>query len=167
MLDKTATVGHTAADDVTFVPQPLFGQAEFARELGHVTATHIFEFDSLEQIPDTLIRVEFWRVAWQLLQVQALGRSTRQEGFDRLPPMNRHSIPNDQELAFDLPQQQAEEPNDIFAPIGAVLHLHEQPAIGGDAADRGQVISRELHPQDRRLPSWCPGADGHRQQVEP
>ena len=109
VLDKTATVGHTAADDVTFVPQPLFGSSEFACEMGHVTAAHNVEFDALEQVPDALIRVEFRRIARQLLHLQAFGCSTRQEHFDRLPPMNRCSIPNDQELPGDLPQQEAQE----------------------------------------------------------
>ena len=88
-------------------------------------------------------------------------------GFDRLPPMNRRSIPNNQELAGDLAEQELEKADNIFAAVGVILHLHEQTAIRGDAADRGQVITRELHPQDRRLPLWRPGADGHRQQVEP
>jgi hypothetical protein len=40
----------------------------------------------------------------QPLQQQASGRSTRQEGCAHLPSMKWCSIPNDQELAFALPQ---------------------------------------------------------------
>src|SRR5712692_4873229 len=32
---------------------------------------------------------------------------------------------------------------------------------------KDQVIAREFHPQDRRLPTWCPGAHRHRQQIKP
>ena len=32
---------------------------------------------------------------------------------------------------------------------------------------KDQVIVREFHAQDRRLPTWSPGAHGHRQQIKP
>src|SRR5260370_33315487 len=32
---------------------------------------------------------------------------------------------------------------------------------------RREVLARYFHPQDRRLPPWCPGAHGHWQQIKP
>ena len=74
----------------------------------------------------------------------------------RLAAMDRRAIPDHQQLACDLAQQQAQEPHDIFAAIGMVLHLHQQPPIRRDATDGRQMVARQLDPQYRRLPDVGP-----------
>lgn len=56
------------------------------------------------------------------------------------------------------------ESDDIFAPVGMVLHLHEEPAIRGDAADGRQMVAGQRHVEDGRLPAWGISANGHWQQ---
>lgn len=54
-----------------------------------------------------------------------------------------------------------EAPDDIVGPVGMVLRLHEKAPIGGDAADRRQMIAGQLHAQYRCLTAWGVGADRH------
>ncbi len=105
-------------------------------QVAQTGAADIGQFDALQVVPDALIRIEIRRVAGQLLQLQALGRPGAQEIFDGLPMMNRGAIPDDQQLAADLAQQQAQERDDCFPIIAVFAHLQEQAPIERDGADR-------------------------------
>ena len=59
------------------------GQAELAPQVLEVPAAHVPQFDPLEVVPDTLVRVQLRRVAGELLQAEALGPALGQEGLDR------------------------------------------------------------------------------------
>ena len=65
-----------------------------------------------------------------------------------------------------LREVQAQEPYDIFGPIGSILHLHQQTPVRGDPTDGGQMIPRQLHAQHRRLSDGGPGAYRHGQQIK-
>ncbi len=43
--------------------QTFFGQSQFGSDVGQITATDILEFAAFEQIPDSLLWVQFRRVA--------------------------------------------------------------------------------------------------------
>jgi len=157
----------TGLHDVALVAEPLFGSAQDESQLSHVMAAEIAECNALQVIPDALVRIPLRGVPRQLLQVPALGGALAQKVFDRLAAMDGRAIPNDQPLAADFAQQQAQEADDIGRAVGIVLGLHEQAPGSGDAAAGGEMVVGERHPQERRLPAGRPGPDGQRQQVEP
>ena len=99
--------------------------------------------------------------------MESLGGPTGQEVLDRLATMDRGAIPDDEELASDLAQQEAEKPHHIGAVIGLGLRLHDQALVGRDGRDRRAMIAGQGNPQDRGLPVPRPGADVMGKQVEP
>ena len=92
----------TGLDEVALVAQALFGAAQLQVEFGQVAAAAVLELDALEQVPDPLVRIEVGRVAGQAFQVEALRRAAREEILDRLPLVDRRSVPDDQDLAAQL-----------------------------------------------------------------
>src|SRR6478735_4782457 len=112
------------------------------------------------------VGVEVWRVAGKLLQADALGAALSQEVLDRLAAMDRGAIPDDQQLAGDVAQQVLEEPHDVRALVGMVLHEHEQTTGRGDAADDGQMIAAQGQAEDGRLAPGRVRPDGPWEQVE-
>src|SRR5258708_15468731 len=81
--------------------------------------------------------------------------------------MDGRAIPDDQQLAADFAQQQAQEADDIGGAVSMLLGLHEQAPGSGDAADGREMVMGERHAQEGRLPAGRPGPHGQRQQVEP
>jgi hypothetical protein len=152
-------------NDVALVAEPLFGAAQDESQLSHVMAAAIAEFHALQVVPDALVRIQLRGVPGQLLQVQALGGALTQEVFDRLAAMDGRAIPNDQQLATDCAQQDAQEADDIGRAVGVVLGLQEEAPGSGDAAAGREVVVGQRHPQHRRLPTGCPGAHRQGQQV--
>src|SRR6266852_7151079 len=69
-------------------------------------------------------------------------------------------------LPWILRVPHAQEADDIRAAIGLVLRLKEQPSLGREPPHRRQVVVRQRHAQDGRVPTRRPGAHGHRQQGE-
>src|SRR5258708_17334104 len=157
-----ACLYETRLDDRALMAQPLFGPAQRARQLPQVAAAQIAQLDALEIVPDALVRVQLGGVAWQLLQVHASGTAPTQEVLDGLAAMNGRAVPDHQELATDLAQQHAQEADDIRRVVGTLLGLHEQAPVRRDAADRREMVIIDRHPQQRRLPTRCPGPPAHR-----
>ena len=62
----------TGEQDIEAVAQALCGFAQFVAQLAKVMAQDILEFDPFQVAPDPFIRVEFWGVARQLLQMDSL-----------------------------------------------------------------------------------------------
>src|SRR5258706_13727791 len=98
--------------------------------------------------------------------MEALGGTAREVVLDRLATMDRRAIPDDEQLAGDLAQQHAQEAHDIGRVVGMVLRLQEQPPVGREPPDGGQMVMGQRHPQHRRPPARRPRAHGHRQEVE-
>ena len=130
-------------DDRELVPQALFRSAQRQSERGQIRAAAIAQLDALEVVPDALVGVEFGSIARQPLQVQAIGRAFAQEVLDWLPAMDGRAIPDDQQFAPHLAQQQPQEADDIGRAVGMVLGLlglHEEPTIRRNAADGRQMV---------------------------
>ncbi len=142
------------------------GESEVASEMGEVQTADVGQLHALEVVPDALVGVEVWRVAGKLLQADALGAALSQEVLDRLAAMDRGAIPDDQQLAGDVAQQVLEEPHDVRALVGMVLHEHEQTTGRGDAADDGQMIAAQGQAEDGRLAPGRVRPDGPWEQVE-
>jgi hypothetical protein len=128
-------------------------------EIVQIGAAHVPQLDAFEIRPDTLIRVEIGRVAWQLLQAQPLGSTLSQEVFDRLTAMDRRSIPDDQHLARYLSQQMPQEEHDVWTVEGVVLNLQQQAATRRDTADDRHMVAPQRAAQRWRVTAWGKAAD--------
>ena len=80
--------------------------------------------------------------------------------------MDRCPIPDDQELARKLAQEQAQEAHHIVGTVGMILALHHEPSLGGDPSDRGEMIMGQLDAQHGSMPTRRIGADRHREQAK-
>lgn len=126
----------------------------------------VLELLALEEIPDTLVGVQFRSVARQALAVQPLRRARGEEVLDRLTAMNRRTIPDDEQLAPHLPQELAEEGHDRRAAQRRLLDMGQAPPIRSDGTDGRAMVMGEWGAQHWRLPAWGvrPGDVG--QQIE-
>lgn len=142
------------------------GQPQLPAQLVQVLTAAILQLDPLEQVPDALIGAEVRRVAGQAFQVQPRGGARREEVLDRLAVVDGRAVPDHQQRAPKLAQELAEEGDDRRAAERLRLHVREEPAIGGDGADGGEVIARERDAQDGRLADGCVGAGDEGQEIE-
>ncbi len=147
--------------------QSFFGTTQLRLDVLHVQTTNILKFDSLEQIPDAFLWIELRSIARQAFEMDAFGSSFGQKVFDRLRAMNGSSIPDDQQLAWDLAGEQLQEANHIGAFVGMVLSLHADLSFRGNGTNGREMVTGQWDLQDRRLAGWGIGAHRHRQQVEP
>src|SRR5579871_879294 len=92
------------------------GQAELPLELREIMADEVAQLDALEMLPDAFVRIHLRRIAWQALQQQTLALLGSEEVLHRLRAVNRGAVPQDQQLALDLPQQVAQKAHDRRAP---------------------------------------------------
>ena len=88
---------------------------QFLTQLSAVATEVVLELDPLELVPDAFGRVQVWCIAGQALQTEPLRCLSRQEVFDRLPLMDRRSIPDDEHTTADLAQQLSQEPTTVWA----------------------------------------------------
>jgi hypothetical protein len=98
--------------------------------------------------------------------VQPARATLGQEVAHRLGAVDRGTIPDDEQLAWDLAEQVVEKADDIRAPQRALLHLEQQASGGGQPADHGQMVMGERRVQQRRLAPRGVGADDPGQRVE-
>src|SRR5579885_2455383 len=99
-------MGDTLAQDRFAMPEPFLGPHQFSLKLSEISNTKVLEFAPLEQIPHALLRIEFWCIPRQALQMEAFGSARGQKILDGLRKMNARPIPDNQELAGELAQQQ-------------------------------------------------------------
>lgn len=64
-------MGKATGDDVTFVAQALGRGAQGLPQLREVMATAVAQFDVLEIVPNTLVRIEIGGIAGQAFQMEA------------------------------------------------------------------------------------------------
>src|SRR3712207_1576830 len=93
-------------------------------------------------------------------------RSVREELFDRLATMDRRTIPDDEQLARDLPQGVSQEAHHVWTLEGPLLVHHQQLALQGDAADYREMVAAKVLVQDGRPAHRGVGAHYRRQQVK-
>src|SRR5258708_10757500 len=160
------TLCDACPQDRALMAQALVASTKRHTQIEEIGAAAVAQFDPLEIVPQPFDRIEFGRVAGQLLQVQACGRTAGEVVLDGMGAMKWCAVQDDEELAADLTQQPAQEAHDIGAAIGMVLRLHKEAPVRGESADRGQVVVRQRHAQDGRVPTGRPGPHGHRQEVE-
>src|SRR5260370_4384368 len=125
-------MGETLAKDGYAMSQAFFSPTHLPLDVWHVKTTNILEFDSLEQIPDAFLWIEFRSITRQAFEMDAFGSAFGQKVFDRLRAVNGSSIPDDQQVAWDLAGEQLQEADHIWALVRMVLGLHTQLSFQGN-----------------------------------
>ncbi len=100
-------MSETLFEDGSAVSQAFFGMPEFLGHLGDIPAADILEFSAFEQIADALLWVEFRGIAGQAFQLEPFGGLALQKVLDHLRAMDRGAIPDDEQVARNLSQQEA------------------------------------------------------------
>src|SRR5260221_2575990 len=97
-----AALRNARLQDVPLVAQTLFATAQRQAQRGQISTAAVAQFDALEVVPPPFDRSELGRIAGQLLQMEALGRTAGEVVLDRLAAMNGCPVPDDQQLATDF-----------------------------------------------------------------
>jgi hypothetical protein len=159
-MNETVTQGLFA------MPKPGTGQQQFMIQLRESLATQILEFTSLEQIPHPFLWIELGCIGRQPFQVNACSRTSSQKVFDGLAVMDGGTIPDDQQLSRDLPQELLEKAHHILSLVGVILCLHEQSSFWCQRSDGPDVVPGQWHVQDRRFAHGSIGTYCHWKQVK-
>jgi hypothetical protein len=149
------------------VAQPLFGPPQCAIQLRDVVTTDGAQCTALQIRPDPFDRVEVGRIAWQLLQMDPLGRASGQEVLDRLAAVNGRPIPDDEAFARDLAQQHTQDPHHLGAVIRSGPDRQKETAVTAQRPDGRAVISGEADAQQRRLGTPSSGSHLMGEQIKP
>lgn len=139
---------------------------KFMAQLVKISATEVAEFNMLEMLPHTFIRVQFRCVGWEAFQMDCFRPSISKEVFHLIRAMNTPAIPQHQQLAAEVPAQVTQESHTLPAGQGAGARQSRQLSRWCDPTHRRQMIARLTDLQD-----WCFTARGIRpdnpgQQVE-
>ena len=159
-------MGDTLAQDCCAMPEPFLGPHQFRGELFKVGSTKILQFAPLEQIPHSILWIEFGCIARQALHMDAFGSACCQKILDGTRAMNARAIPDEKPLARKLTQEQVQELHHIGTFEGMILQVHNQASIHAQAADGRQMIASQGNLQDGRLSHGSIGAHRHGQQVK-
>jgi len=159
-------MGDTLTKNRFTVPEPFLGAQQFCAELLKVSSIKVLEFASLEQIPHAFLGVQLWSIARQSLQMDAFSSPLSQKILHCLTAANGSPIPDDQQVARDLAQEQLQEPHDVRSLVRGVLDVHDQPSISGKATHDREVITGQFDLQHWRLPDWGVSPHRHWQQVK-
>lgn len=154
------------SDDARFLPQALAGRPQFTPRLGEVGTADVPQLDVLEMAPDAFFGIQLRRVARKALEVDPRGRPLPEKLLDDPAAVDGGAVPNDEQLAPDVPEQMPEEANDLAARDRVVVDLKVELRGEPDGADDREVVVREPMVQERRLADGCVGAGDGRQQVE-
>ena len=141
-------------------------QSDLMAKMWQVIAAHVAQLHSLQIVPNAVVRIQIWSIAWQLLQMNTLGTSRSEKRFDRLAAMDRRAIPDHQQLPLDVVQHVPEKADYIWSLHRVLLHRHQQPAVKRNGADCGQMVMRQKYLQDWCLFTWRIGPKTSRQQIE-
>lgn len=159
-------MGNTLAKNSFAMPEPFFGSDEFRRELLEISSTKILQFATFEQVPYSLLWIEFWSVSRQLFQMDTFGSSCAEEFFDDIATMNRSTIPDHQQFAGNFAQEHLQKTHHIWPFVRVILGLHKQSPIQRQTTNRGEVITGQFDGQHWCLPNRCVGSYDQRQQVK-
>lgn len=158
-----AYLSEAGFDDFGFGRQTLSSESESVLQISHVATTDIAKFDVLQVVPDAFIGIQVRCIGRQPFQQDAMCGAFAQKGLDFVAAMNRRSIPDDQKLAGDGPQEFLQKPDYSTAIKGGRLHAQEEFAIRTDRTDHRIVVSCQFASQNGCFAFGSPGADHPRQ----
>jgi hypothetical protein len=148
------------------MPEAFFGLAQLVIQVGDALATPVLQFHPFQIVPDALSWVQLWGIAGELLQVNPLGCTSAQVLLHCLAAVDGSTIPDEQQLPSNMPQQVLEEPNYILPSVGSLLHHQIQLAFRSDASHSRKMFSAQRSTNDGGLAHWGVGSYYPRQQVE-
>lgn len=154
-MDKTVTKG------VLTMPETRPGKEQLLIELAEILATEILQFAAFEQVPNPFLRIELGCISRQTFQMNAGSRTSRQKVFDHLAVMDGRTIPDNQQLPRNLAQELLEKAHHIWSLVGVILGLHEQSPLWCQRSDGRDMVTGELHAQERRLAHGSIGPHRH------
>ena len=125
----------------------------------------ISQISKIQIAPNPFGRVEVRGIAWQLLQVDTLGSSVCQVGFDDPGAMRRNTVLDNQEQIIDHAQQLAKKEDDFSARNRMSINRQKQLALGRDRPDERKMLMGQKFLQDRCLAAGCIRTHDHRQHV--
>jgi hypothetical protein len=70
-----------------------------------------------------------------------LGRASGQEVLDRLAAVNGRPMPEEEEIARALAQQQPQDPHHLGAVVRSRLGLQEEASVAAEGADGGAMMA--------------------------
>lgn len=146
--------------------QALAGMEYLPVQFAQIVAADVRQLDAFQIVPHAFSGIEIWRIARQLLDVEAFGGSAPEEVLDGLSAMDRRAIPDKEDLATEFAQEDAEEPDHGVAVIAVFAYLQEEASVERDATEGREVVLAAPDVQTRRFAPWRPRAHGVRQQVE-
>jgi len=155
-----------ALNDVALVPEAGNRPAQLPLELGEITTADIPQLDVFEVVPNALVGVQIRRIAGQLLQMDAFCPALPQELLDHLAAVNGRAIPEDQELAREMPEQMPQEDDHLLSMEGCLPDHVEELALDGDGTDGREMIIGKRDVQDGRRSARSIGSHATRQEVE-
>ena len=129
------------------------GVTEFPAVLG----TEVGQFMLLEMTPDVLGGIQFGGIGWQGLQVDALVQCA-DEVTHRPTSMNPSAIPDNQQSAGQMPQQMAQELDDLGTLDRSVKELEIEVGEGQSRHHR-ELLPIEVVLQHRRTTTRGPSAN--------
>ena len=135
-------------------------------QMRQIATNDILQFHMLQIAPDAFVCIQLWCVSGKSFQMNTGRAPASKEILDHLPAMNGSSVPNDQQLAWNMPQKVLQEADDIDALKGAVLHQHVELSLWRDPADGRKMVSCQARADDRCLSHWGIGPHDRWQQVE-
>ena len=115
-----------------------------------ISATEVAEFNVLEMLSHTFIRVQFRCVGREAIHLDFFRPSISQEVLNLIRPMNTPAISNYQQLAAEVPAQVTQESHALHAGQGAGARQSRQSSIWYDPTNHRQMIARLKDLQD-----WC------------
>jgi len=141
---------------------------KYVHQLGLRVGTAVGQ-QSLEVIPNPLVRIEFGGVGRERHKMEATG--TREQFLDRIATVDLAVVQKHHQMAPNLTEQVAQEPSDLFALNVVLVELAVQRTVKPPRADRDPgdgryaVVTLAVS-NDRRLPDRAPGLANRRNQEE-
>ena len=136
--------------------QTLAGSDELQAQLVKVVAADIAQLDALQMVPHAFVGIEVRRIAWQLLQGESSRRASSEKVLDGLSAMDRRAIPDEEDLARDLAEEDAQKAHDRVAVKAVVAYRQEEASVKRHAPHRGEMFRAELDAETRCLTTWRP-----------
>lgn len=135
----------------------------FLFQLAQILTADILQAYAFQILPHALIRVQVRRIRREPLQLNPPICSLRQKGFDILAPVDRGSIPYDQQFAGDMLEQMLKKLHHVRAFEGFLPHLDIESALFRNTADDRKMLMAQFMAQNGRFPFGRIGAARKRQ----
>ena len=148
-------MGVTGGNDAFAAAHPAQGCGGLQSEFPSVVGNEIGDFMAFEVAPHVFGGIEFWRIGWQPLDLDAAPG-----GGDIVPDqntaVNRSAIPENEYFTANLPLEVSEKADDLEALDAARMNLEVEPPKRQAANDR-EAFPVEGLLKDGRLSARSPG----------